>query len=155
MQNNSFNMKRVFITLGLLLGVLCFSYDNNVKNRKENLNKQTEEKAVKKNNQAKVTKHPDTIIDGVRIYNFKSEPAKSNEISLEEAINLFERGVNEAKTCSELIKACSTFDANIKKLSQKNSNINLVDIEKREDVKSVRRISEEKSLRLCQTQQMR
>lgn len=155
MQNNSFNMKRVFITLGLLLGVLCFSCENNVKNRKENLNKQTEEKAVKKNNQDKVTKHPDTIIDGVRIYNFKSEPAKSNEISLEEAINLFERGVNEAKTCSELIKACSTFDANIKKLSQKDSNINLVDIEKREDVKSVRRISEEKSLRLCQTQQMR
>lgn len=111
-------MKRVFITLGLLLGVLCFMREQ-CKNGKENLNKQNEEKAVKKNNQAKVTKHPDTIIDGVRIYNFKSEPAKSNEISLEEAINLFERGVNEAKTCSELIKACSTFDANIKKLSQK------------------------------------
>ena len=40
MQNNSFNMKRVFITLGLLLGVLCFSCENNVKNGKENLNKQ-------------------------------------------------------------------------------------------------------------------
>ena len=134
MQNNSFNMKRVFITLGLLLGVLCFSCENNVKNGKENLNKQTEEKAVKKNNQAKVTKHPDTIIDGVRIYNFKSEPARSNEISLEEAINLFERGVNEAKTCSELIKAC---------------------LYSKQSLTKTRIISEEKSLRLCQTQQMR
>lgn len=148
-------MKRIYLTLSLFFGIVCFSCENNVKNEKEDLNKATEEKVVKEKNQVKVTKHPDTIIDGVRIYNFKSEPVKSKEVSLEEAVNLFEIGVNEARTCNELIRACSTFDANIKKLSQKDSNINIADVEKREDVKSIRRISEEKSLKLCQTQQMR
>lgn len=155
MQNNSFAMKRVYLSLSLLLSILCFSCENNVKNEKANLNKAGDQTVVNNKKEIQVTKHPDTIIDGVRIYNFKSEPAKSKDVGLEEAINLFERGVNEAKTCNELIRACSTFDANIKRLSQKDSNINLVDIEKREDVRSIRRISEEKSLRLCQTQQMR
>ncbi len=138
-----------------MLGVLCFSCENNVKNEKASFNKASDQDVPNNKKEITVTKHPDTIIDGVRIYNFKNEPAKSREVGLEEAINLFERGVNEARSCNELIKACATFDTNIKKISQKNSNVNIADVEKREDVKSIRRISEEKSLRLCQTQQVR
>lgn len=144
-------MKRVYITISLFLGILCFSCENNVKVD----NKPTEKEVIKKNNEAKEIRQPDTIIDGVRIYNFKSTPVKAKEISLEETINLFDEGVNEANTCEQLIRACATFDSNIKKLSQKNSSIKVTDIEKREDVKSIRRLSEEKSLKLCQTQQMR
>ncbi len=144
-------MKRVYITISLFLGILCFSCENNVKVD----NKPTEKEVIKKNNEAKEIRQPDTIIDGVRIYNFKSTPVKAKEISLEETINLFDEGVNEANTCEQLIRACATFDSNIKKLSQKDSSIKVTDIEKREDVKSIRRLSEEKSLKLCQTQQMR
>ena len=144
-------MKRVYITISLFLGILCFSCENNVKVD----NKPTEKEVIKKNIEAKEIRQPDTIIDGVRIYNFKSTPVKAKEISLEETINLFDEGVNEANTCEQLIRACATFDSNIKKLSQKNSSIKVTDIEKREDVKSIRRLSEEKSLKLCQTQQMR
>lgn len=144
-------MKRVYITISLFLGILCFSCENNVKVD----NKPTEKEVIKKNNEAKEIRQPDTIIDGVRIYNFKSTPVKAKEISLEEAINLFDKGVNEASTCEQLIRACATFDSNIKKLSQKDSSIKVTDIEKREDVKSIRRLSEEKSLKLCQTQQMK
>ncbi len=144
-------MKRVYITISLFLGILCFSCENNVKID----NKTTDKEIINKNNKAKEIRQPDTIIDGVRIYNFKSTPVKAEEISLEEAINLFDKGVNEASTCEQLIRACATFDSNIKKLSQKDSSIKVTDIEKREDVKSIRRLSEEKSLKLCQTQQMR
>ena len=144
-------MKRVYITISLFLGILCFSCENNVKVD----NKPTEKEVIKKNIEAKEIRQPDTIIDGVRIYNFKSTPVKAKEISLEEAINLFDKGVNEASTCEQLIRACATFDSNIKKLSQKDSSIKVTDIEKREDVKSIRRLSEEKSLKLCQTQQMK
>lgn len=144
-------MKRVYITISLFLGILCFSCENNVKVD----NKPTEKEVIKKNIEAKEIRQPDTIIDGVRIYNFKSTPVKAKEISLEETINLFDEGVNEANTCEQLIRACATFDSNIKKLSQKDSSIKVTDIEKREDVKSIRRLSEEKSLKLCQTQQMR
>ena len=144
-------MKRVYITISLFLGILCFSCENNVKID----NKTTDKEIINKNNKAKEIRQPDTIIDGVRIYNFKSTPVKAEEISLEEAINLFDKGVNEASTCEQLIRACATFDSNIKKLSLKDSSIKVTDIEKREDVKSIRRLSEEKSLKLCQTQQMR
>ena len=144
-------MKRVYITISLFLGILCFSCENNVKID----NKTTDKEIINKNNKAKEIRQPDTIIDGVRIYNFKSTPVKAEEISLEEAINLFDKGVNEASSCEQLIRACATFDSNIKKLSQKDSSIKVTDIEKREDVKSIRRLSEEKSLKLCQTQQMR
>lgn len=144
-------MKRVYITISLFLGILCFSCENNVKVD----NKTTDKEIINKNNKAKEIRQPDTIIDGVRIYNFKSTPVKAEEISLEEAINLFDKGVNEASTCEQLIRACATFDSNIKKLSQKDSSFKVTDIEKREDVKSIRRLSEEKSLKLCQTQQMR
>ena len=146
-------MKRVYITISLFLGILCFSCENNVKVD----NKPTEKEVIKKNIEAKEIRQPDTIIDGVRIYNFKNEPTKvkEKEVNLDEAINLFDRGVNEANTCNDLIKACANFDSNVKKLSQKDSSIKVTDIEKREDVKSIRRLSEEKSLKLCQTQQMR
>lgn len=146
-------MKRVYITISLFLGILCFSCENNVKVD----NKTTDKEIVKKNNKAIEIRQPDTIIDGVRIYNFKNEPTKvkEKEVNLDEAINLFDRGVNEANTCNDLIKACANFDSNVKKLSQNDPSIKVTDIEKREDVKSIRRLSEEKSLKLCQTQQMR
>lgn len=146
-------MKRVYITISLFLGILCFSCENNVKVD----NKTTDKEIVKKNNIAKEIRQPDTIIDGVRIYNFKNEPTKvkEKEVNLDEAINLFDRGVNEANSCNDLIKACANFDSNVKKLSQNDPSIKVTDIEKREDVKSIRRLSEEKSLKLCQTQQMR
>ena len=95
-------MKRVYITISLFLGILCFSCENNVKVD----NKTTDKEIINKNNKAKEIRQPDTIIDGVRIYNFKSTPVKAEEISLEEAINLFDKGVNEASTCEQLIRAC-------------------------------------------------
>lgn len=144
-------MKRIYISLSLFLGILCFSCENDIKTD----NNTTEKEVVKKDNRTIEVRQPDTIIDGVRIYNFKNEPTRTKEISLEEAVNMFDKGVNEANTCEQLIKACATFDANVKKLSQKDSSIKISEVEKRNDVKSIRRISEDKSLRLCQTQQIR
>ena len=155
MQNNSCIMKRVFLTLSLFLAILCSSCEKNVNTNKDNGSIPVSKDVNKETKKIKVTKEPDTIIDGVRIYNFKNDPAKTKEINLEEAINLFDNGVNNAKTCTELIRACASFDANIKKITQKDNSITISDIEKRNDVKSIRKISEEKSLKLCQTQQIR
>lgn len=144
-------MKRVYLTLNLFLGILCFSCGNNAKTD----NKTTVTEPVKNSKKIEVTKHPDTIIDGVRVYNFTNVNVKAKEINIEEAINLFDASVYEAKTCEQLIKACATFDANVKKISQKDPSVKYAEVEKREDVKSIRKNSEEKSLRLCQTQQIR
>lgn len=144
-------MKRVYLTLSLFLGILCFSCGNNAKTD----NKTTAQEPVNNNKKIEVTKHPDTIVDGVRVYNFKNVNVKAKELSIEEAINLFDVSVNEAKTCEQLIRACATFDANVKKITQKDSSVKYEDVERRDDVKSIRRISEEKSLGLCQTKQIR
>lgn len=144
-------MKRVYLTLSLFLGILCFSCGNNAKTD----NKTTAQEPVDNNKKIEVTKHPDTIVDGVRVYNFKNVNVKAKELSIEEAINLFDVSVNEAKTCEQLIRACATFDANVKKITQKDSSVKYEDVERRDDVKSIRRISEEKSLGLCQTKQIR
>ena len=149
-------MKKVVLTLSLCLGILCFSCDNKTKTNNENPGKTADKEVVKtKTPKREVTKRPDTIIDGVHVYNFGKEPVKKQDISLEEAINMFEKGVNNANSCQELIKACATFDSNIKKLNQKDSKITVSGVEKRNDVRAIRKISEEKSLKLCQTQQIR
>lgn len=150
MQNNSYIMKRIYLTLSLFLGIVCISCESNVKSNNET----ADQDVVTTKKKIEVTKHPDTIIDGVRVYNLKGSNVKAKEISLEESINIFEISVNKANTCQQLIKACATFDSNVRKICKENPNIKLVDIENRDDVKSIRRISEEKSLELCQTQQM-
>lgn len=155
MQNNSLSMKRRVLTLSLFLSIICFSCNNNVKNSKE-----TQKEIIKKESvtnrpkKIEVTKKPDTVIDGKQVYYFGKESVKKREISLEEAINLFESGVNRANSCEELIRACATFDLNIKELSKKDSKVTLIEVEKRDDVRAIRRLSEEKSLTMCQTQKV-
>ena len=95
------------------------------------------------------------IIDGKQIYNFGKENIQKRTITLDEAINEFRLSVNNAGTCDELIRACARFDSRIKQLSKSNSNISVIEVEKRDDVRSIRKQSEDKSLKLCQTQQVR
>ena len=113
-------MKRAILTLSLTLGVICFSCDNKIKTEKENINEATVKEVVK-TRPAKIepTLKPDTIIDGVQIYNISGISTLKKEISLEEAISNFDRGINNARSCEELIKASATFDSDIKRISQK------------------------------------
>lgn len=155
MQNNSLSMKRRVLTLSLFLSFICFSCNNNVKNSKETQKEIIKTESVTtKPKKIEVTKKPDTVIDGKQVYYFGKESVKKREISLEEAINLFESGVNRANSCEELIRACATFDSNIKELSKKDSQVTLVEVERRDDVRAIRRLSEEKSLTMCQTQKV-
>lgn len=149
-------MKRAILTLSLTLGAICFSCDNKIKTEKENINEATIKEVVK-TRPAKIepTLKPDTIIDGVQIYNISGKSTLKKEISLEEAISNFDRGINNARSCEELIKASATFDSDIKRISQKDSSVNISSVENRNDVKAIRKISEEKSLTMCQTQQIR
>ncbi len=148
-------MKRRILTLSLFLSFLCFSCndnaDNNKKSPKEVLKK---ESVTTKPKEIKVTKRPDTVINGKQVYYLGKESVQKKEISLEEAINLFESGVEGAQRCEELIKACVNFDSNIRSICKRDSRVTLVNVEKREDVKAIRRLSEEKSLTMCQTQKV-
>lgn len=150
MWNNSFIMKKIVLTLSLFLAFIAYSCDNSKQNNKNT----TEKETVETKSNIKATKHPDTIIDGKQIYNFDVK-LKKEEITLEVAIETFEKGVNEASSCEELIRACASFDNNIKKLSKTDSKITVVNVERREDVKAIRKTSEEKSLKLCQTQRVK
>ena len=124
--------------------------------KNDTLKKASETEVVKANTpKIEITKRPDTIIDGKQIYNFGKENVKKKEISLEGAIKEFESGVNNAKDCDELIRSCATFDARVKQLNKANNKINITEVEKRADVRAIRKKSEEKSLRLCQAQQVR
>ncbi len=143
-------MKRIVYTLSLCLGILCFSCESNQNSNNDTQKKESEIKAVKK---IEVTKRPDTIIDGKQVYNFGKVNTQKKVLTLDEAINEFRQSVNNASSCDELIRACARFDNRIKQLS--NSNIKVTEIENRSDVKAIRKQSEEKSLRLCQTQQIR
>lgn len=143
-------MKRIVYTLSLCLGILCFSCESNQNSNNDTQKKESEIKAVKK---IEVTKRPDTIIDGKQVYNFGKVNTQKKVLTLDEAINEFRQSVNNASSCDELIRACARFDNRIKQLS--NSNIKITEIENRSDVKAIRKQSEEKSLRLCQTQQIR
>ena len=149
-------MKRIVYTLSFCLGILFFSCENKQNTKNDTLKKASETEVVKANTpKIEITKRPDTIIDGKQIYNFGKENVKKKEISLEDAIKEFESGVNNAKDCDELIRSCATFDARIKQLNKANNKINITEVEKRADVRAIRKKSEEKSLRLCQTQQVR
>lgn len=143
-------MKRIVYTLSLCLGILCFSCESNQNSNNDTQKKESEIKAVKK---IEITKRPDTIIDGKQVYNFGKVNTQKKVLTLDEAINEFRQSVNNASSCDELIRACARFDNRIKQLS--NSNIKVTEIENRSDVKAIRKQSEEKSLRLCQTQQIR
>jgi exonuclease VII small subunit len=149
-------MKKTVYTLSLCLGILCFSCESNQNSSNDVLKKSSENKTVNAaSRKMEVTKRPDTIIDGKQIYNFGKENVKKKEISLEGAIKEFESGVNNAKDCDELIRSCATFDARIKQLNKANNKINITEVEKRADVRAIRKKSEEKSLKLCQAQQVR
>lgn len=155
MQNNSLSMKRRVLTLSLFLSILCFSCNDSANKNKETQKEVFKKESVtNKSKKIEVTKKPDTIIDGKQVYYFGKESVKKREISLEEAINLFESGVDRANSCEELIRACATFDSNIKELSKKDSNVTLIEVEKRDDVRAIRKLSEEKSLTMCQTQKV-
>ena len=149
-------MKRIVYTLGLCLGILCFSCESNQNSKNDAFKKASDNKAVSATSKKiEITKRPDTIIDGKQIYNFGKENIQKRTITLDEAINEFRLSVNNAGTCDELIRACARFDSRIKQLSKSNSNISVIEVEKRDDVRSIRKQSEDKSLKLCQTQQVR
>lgn len=147
-------MKKTVYTLSLCLGILCFSCESNQNSSNDALKKSSENKTVNAaSRKIEVTKRPDTIIDGKQVYNFGKVNTQKKVLTLDEAINEFRQSVNNASSCDELIRACARFDNRIKQLS--NSNIKVTEIENRSDVKAIRKQSEEKSLRLCQTQQIR
>lgn len=147
-------MKKIVYTLSLCLGILCFSCESNQNSNNNTLKKATENKAVNTTSKKiEVTKRPDTIIDGKQVYNFGKVNPQKKTLTLDEAINEFRQGVNNASSCDELIRACARFDNRIKQLS--NSNVKVSEVEKRDDVRAIRKQSEEKSLKLCQTQQIR
>ncbi len=147
-------MKKIVYTLSLCLGILCFSCESNQNSNNNTLKKATENKAVNTTSKKiEVTKRPDTIIDGKQVYNFGKVNPQKKTLTLDEAINEFRQGVNNASSCDELIRACARFDTRIKQLS--NSNVKVSEVEKRDDVRAIRKQSEEKSLKLCQTQQIR
>ena len=150
-------MKRIVYTLSLCLGILCFSCDSKQNSKSDTFKKASDTDVVKSTTPKKieVTKKPDTIIDGKHIYNFGKENVKQKPLTLDEAINEFRQSVNNAMDCDELIRACARFDTRIKQLGKTNSNVNIIEVEKRDDVRAIRKLSEEKSLKLCQTQQMR
>lgn len=145
-------MKKIVYTLSLCLGILCFSCESNQNSNNNTLKKATENKAVNTTSKKiEVTKRPDTIIDGKQVYNFGKVNPQKKTLTLDEAINEFRQGVNNASSCDELIRACARFDTRIKQLS----NVKISEVEKRTDVRAIRKQSEEKSLKLCQTQQIR
>ncbi len=147
-------MKKIVYTLSLCLGILCLSCESNQNSNNNTLKKATENKAVNTTSKkVEVTKRPDTIIDGKQVYNFGKVNPQKKTLTLDEAINEFRQGVNNASSCDELIRACAGFDNRIKQLS--NSNVKVSEVEKRTDVRAIRKQSEEKSLKLCQTQQIR
>lgn len=147
-------MKKIVYTLSLCLGILCFSCESNQNSNNNTLKKATENKVVNTTSKKiEVTKRPDTIIDGKQVYNFGKVNPQKKTLTLDEAINEFRQGVNNASSCDELIRACARFDTRIKQLS--NSNVKVSEVEKRDDVRAIRKQSEEKSLKLCQTQQIR
>ena len=150
-------MKRIVYTLSLCLGILCFSCDSKQNSKSDTFKKASDTDVVKSTTPKKieVTKKPDTIIDGKHIYNFGKDNIKQKPLTLDEAINEFRQSVNNAMDCDELIRACARFDTRIKQLGKTNSNVNIIEVEKRDDVRAIRKLSEEKSLKLCQTQQMR
>lgn len=145
-------MKKTVYTLSLCLGILCFSCESNQNSNNNTLKKATENKVVNTTSKKiEVTKRPDTIIDGKQVYNFGKVNPQKKTLTLDEAINEFRQGVNNASSCDELIRACARFDTRIKQLS----NVKVSEVEKRDDVRAIRKQSEEKSLKLCQTQQIR
>jgi exonuclease VII small subunit len=147
-------MKKTVYTLSLCLGILCFSCESNQNSSNDVLKKSSENKTVNATSRKiEVTKRPDTIIDGKQVYNFGKVNTQKKTLTLDEAINEFRQGVNNASSCDELIRACARFDTRIKQLS--NSNVKVSEVEKRDDVRAIRKQSEEKSLKLCQTQQIR
>jgi exonuclease VII small subunit len=147
-------MKKTVYTLSLCLGILCFSCESNQNSSNDVLKKSSENKTVNAaSRKIEVTKRPDTIIDGKQVYNFGKVNTQKKTLTLDEAINEFRQGVNNASSCDELIRACARFDTRIKQLS--NSNVKVSEVEKRDDVRAIRKQSEEKSLKLCQTQQIR
>jgi hypothetical protein len=147
-------MKKTVYTLSLCLGILCFSCESNQNSSNDALKKSSENKTVNAaSRKIEVTKRPDTIIDGKQVYNFGKVNTQKKTLTLDEAINEFRQGVNNASSCDELIRACARFDTRIKQLS--NGNVKVSEVEKRDDVRAIRKQSEEKSLKLCQTQQIR
>ena len=149
-------MKRIVYTLSLCLGILCFSCESNQNSNNDALKKASESKAVNATSKKiEITKKPDTIIDGKQVYNFGKANTQKKSFTLDETINEFRQSVNNASSCDELIRACARFDSRIKQLSKSDSNISIIEVEKRGDVRAIRKQSEEKSLKLCQTQQIR
>ena len=149
-------MKRIVYTLSLCLGIICFSCDGKQCQHKETFQKLSDSKEVTSSSKKiEVTRKPDTIIDGRHIYNFGKDNVKAKEMSFEEIIDEFDSGVKSANNCEELIKSCARFDSRIKKLGKTNSNFSLIEVEKRDDVKAIRKLSEEKSLKMCQTKIMK
>ena len=152
-------MRKTILTIGLCLGVLCFSCDN--KETKTVVNefstsKTAENKVVEAKPAKKVaTRKPDTIINGKQIYRFGPKNDVKYASSLEEAIESFDNEINKAETCRDLMVACNKFDTNVKHLINKDNNLTIDKVEQRKDVIAIRKLSEQKSLTLCQAKSMK
>ena len=75
-------------------------------------------------------------------------------LTIDNVIKAFSDEVNAAENCQELMKACRKFDNNVKRLSKNDENITAVSVEQRQDVRAIRKASEDKSLKMCQTQSL-
>ena len=51
--------------------------------------------------------------------------------------------------------ACNKFDTNVKHLINKDNNLTIDKVEQRKDVIAIRKLSEQKSLTLCQAKSMK
>ncbi len=152
-------MKRVVVALSLCLGFFCFSCDNQVE-KKEVTTSQKENnfsnaKAEEKVELRKAPKKADTIINGKQVFRFGNETSTNKisqrNVSLDVAIRDFDNNVKNANSCEELMMACKRFDTDVQSIREKNKNLKITDIESRDDVMRIRKLSEDKSLSLCQT----
>lgn len=152
-------MKRVVVALSLCLGFFCFSCDNQVEKKEvktiQKENNFSNAKAQEKVELRKAPKKADTIINGRQVFRFGNESPTSKipqrNVSLDVAIRDFDNNVRNANSCEELMIACKRFDTDVKSIRENNKNIKVTDIESRDDVMKIRKLSEEKSLSLCQT----
>lgn len=149
-------MKRLLFIFTLCIFIFAVSCKNKTDKTPQilEINNVTNKEVAKETKlQHKPIRRPDSIKPGKKVIHIGPQIEKKN-ITLNSVIKDFDKEVKNAKNCEELMKACMAFDKNIKTLSKKDKNISISSVEKRDDVMAIRKLSEEKSLEMCQTQQL-
>lgn len=149
-------MKKLLFIFILCIFIFAVSCKNNTNKTPQTLEiTNVIKKEVKKETkpQHKPVRRLDSIKPGKKVIHIGPQIEKKN-ITLDSVIKDFDKNVKNAKNCEELMKACIFFDKNVKVLSKKDKNISISSVEKRDDVRIIRKLSEEKSLEMCQTQQI-